>query len=349
MRQVTNTQIYKLFYSKLTDPLPLFVIIKKNNKGLIVNILRGAVFVGIAILSVQNMEASAGHAKRIAITIDDAPSPSTPLFTGQQRALSIIDHLRKVEAPPVGVFAIGGHVVAFGAEQLRLFGLAGHAVCNHTYSHRSLKSCSADEYVRDIQKAEALLKELPGYAPLFRHPYLDEGRPVQAQKVNSALKNLGYTNARITINNCDYYMSHILQKALHAGKRIDYEKLRTVYLQVMLECVDYFDGWSTLQGKESMNHVLLMHSNDLTALYIGDLIQALRDRGWTVISIHDAYKPVPSDFKNTPSKIAKTDSVNPARSRNSPKGMSFRYLAELFRQEKVFVDARSNETYTASN
>ena len=312
--------------------------------------MRRLLCVGIMILlSTQHADARVSHAKRIAITIDDAPSPSTPLFTGQQRALSIIDHLRKAEAPPIGVFAIGNHVVDFGAEQLKLYGLAGHAVCNHTYSHRSLKSCSADEYVRDIQKAEKLLKGMPGYAHLFRYPYLDEGYPAQTQKVNSALKDLGYTNARITINNCDYYMSHILQKGLHAGKRIDYEKLRTVYLQVMLECVEYFDGWFALQGKQSMNHVLLMHSNDLTALYIGDLVQALRDRGWTIISIHDAYKPVPNDFKNSPSKIVETNPVNPARARNSPKGMSAKYLAELFRQEKVFVDTRPNETYTALN
>lgn len=311
--------------------------------------LRGLLLIGITILSVQHSIARAHHAKRIAITIDDAPSPSTPLFTGLQRALSIIDHLRKSEAPPIGVFAIGSHVVDFGSEQLQLFGLAGHAVCNHTYSHRSLKNCSAESYIQDIKKAETLLKKLPGYAPLFRHPYLDEGYPTQSEKVNSALKDLGYTNARITINNCDYYMSYIMQKALRAGKRIDYEKLRSVYLKVMLECVEYFDGWFALQGKQSMNHVLLMHSNDLTALYIGDLVHALRDRGWTLISIHDAYTPIPDDFKNTPSKISETAPANPASSRNAPKGMSANYLAELFRQEKVFIDAKPNETYTASN
>ncbi len=144
-------------------------------------------------------------------------------------------------------------------------------------------------------------------------------------------------------------MSHILQNALRAGKRIDYEKLRTVYLKVMLECVEYFEGWFALQGKEAMNHVLLMHSNDLTALYIGDLVQALRDRGWTLISIHDAYKPVPSDFKNIAPKNPEASPVNPAKTRNSPKGMSAKYLVELFREEKVFVDVRPVETYTASN
>jgi hypothetical protein len=50
-------------------------------------------------LSIQHVSARIYHAKRIAITIDDAPSPSTPLFTGQQRALSIIDAMSLILVP----------------------------------------------------------------------------------------------------------------------------------------------------------------------------------------------------------------------------------------------------------
>jgi peptidoglycan/xylan/chitin deacetylase (PgdA/CDA1 family) len=165
------------------------------------------------------------------------------------------------------VFAIGQHAIAFGNDQLRAYGSAGHAVCNHTFSHRGLKSSSVSGYIADIQKAENLLKPLPGYTHMFRYPYLDEGYPSQSQAVRSELKKMGYTLANITVNNCDYYMSHLLQSALHRRKKIDYEKLKKVYLQTMLECVDFFEGWYALKGQTEINHVLLMHSNDLTALY----------------------------------------------------------------------------------
>lgn len=314
------------------------------------NNLRHLFVIGIIILSSSTAIArnKAEPVKRIAITIDDAPSPPTKMFRGQQCALSIIEKLKQVSAPPVGIFAIGKHVVDFGSEQLKSYGLAGHAVCNHTYSHYSLKNCSVDTYIKDIQKAELQLKDLPGYTRMFRYPYLDEGLPAQSQKMKTALADMGYTHANITINNCDYYMSYLLQKSLQSGKHIDFEKLKKVYLQVMLECVEYFEGWFVLQGRQSMNHVLLMHSNDLTALYIGDLVEELRNRGWTIVSIHDAYKPVPGDFANAPAKTDGTSITNPARTRNSPKGMSVRYLSELFQQEKVFVDAQPKETYTAS-
>lgn len=310
----------------------------------------GYVFVIGLILGNAVCEArtKADPVKRIAITIDDAPSPPTKMFTGQQRALSIIEKLKQVDAPAVGIFAIGKHAVDFGSDQLMSYGLAGHAICNHTYSHNSLKYCSVENYIKDIQKAEHQLKDIPGYTRLFRYPYLDEGYPAQSKKMQTALNDMGYTHANITINNCDYYMCHLLQRGLQSGKRLDVDKLRSVYLKVMLECVEYFEDWFVLQGKTNMNHVLLMHSNDLTALYIGDLVAELRNRGWTVISIHEAYKPVPEDFNNATTITTKALPTNPARARNSPKGMSPRYLAELFQQEKVFLDAKPNETYTAS-
>lgn len=288
--------------------------------------------------------------KRIAITIDDAPSPSTSLFTGLQRATSIIDQLKQVGAPPIGVFAIGQHAIAFGDEQLKAFGAAGHAICNHTFSHRSLKRSSVASYIADIQRADALFKPLPGYTRMFRYPYLDEGYPSQADAVRTQLHTMGYTLANITVNNCDYYMSHLLQSALNQRKKVDYDKLKKVYLQSMLECVDYFEGLYALRGQTEINHVLLMHSNDLTALYIGDLVTALRNKGWTIISIHDAYKPIPTDLpavSTTPTHSTFVE--NPAMKRNAPKSMSTRYLSELFRQEKVFIEEPRQETYTASN
>ncbi len=287
--------------------------------------------------------------KRIAITIDDAPSPSTTLFTGLQRASSIIEQLKKVEAPAIGIFAIGQHAVAFGDEQLKAYGAAGHAICNHTFSHRGLKRSSVGGYIADIQKAESVLKSLPGYTHMFRPPYLDEGYPTQSESVRAELKKMGYTLANITVNNCDYYMSHLLQSALARRKKIDYDKLKKVYLETMLECVDYFEGLYKLRGQGVINHVLLMHSNDLTALYIGDLITALRDKGWTIISVHDAYKSVPKDLSEKEfSKRAETPlAENPAEKRNAPQSMSTRYLSDLFHQEKVIVDEIRQENYTA--
>ena len=39
----------------------------------------------------------------------------------------------------------------------------------------------------------------------------------------------------------------------------------------------------------SPRHVLLLHENDLAALFIGDLVTELRARGWTIISATEAF------------------------------------------------------------
>lgn len=189
---------------------------------------------------------------------------------------------------------------------------------------------------------------------MFRYPYLDEGSPPQYQAARAELKKMGYTLADVTVKNCDYYMAYLLQSALRGGQKVDFSRLKKVYLGSMLEYVDFFEEWYETHGHAAINHVLLMHSNDLTALYIGDLMQALRDKGWEIISVHDAYKPVPMvvmhPLENMGTKVEnKAAADNPATKRNAPKSMSTRYLSDLFHQEKVFIDEKSQETYTASN
>jgi peptidoglycan/xylan/chitin deacetylase (PgdA/CDA1 family) len=291
----------------------------------------------------------AGHSpKRIALSIDDAPSPDTPLFTGKQRTLATIAQLKKAKSPPVGVFAIGRHVVDFGADQLNAFARAGHAIGNHTFTHLPLKSCNTHQYIQDIARTDLLLKQLPGYVQLFRYPCLDEGNPQQSHQVQAALTQMGYTNAYVTINNFDFYMNTLVQQAVRRGQFVDFQKLKDVYVRVMLECVEFYDGLATLQKRHPLNHVLLLHANDLTALYVGDLLTALRERGWTIISIHNAYKAVPKNFKNKFAKVQMELTANPASLRNAPKGMSLSYLSELFKQENVFIDVKPLQTYTAA-
>lgn len=210
-----------------------------------------------------------------------------------------------------------------------------------------LKNWRTESYIQDIARADSLLRNVKGFTPLFRHPYLDEGYPAQSHRVSKALSDMGYTNAYVTVNNFDFYLNSLLQSALKQRKFIDFNKLRTVYLKVMLECVDYYDGLAKLQGRHPMNHVLLMHSNDLTALYIGDLLTALRERGWTIVSIHNAYKPIPQGFKNKPVLVSASTTHNPATLRNNPRSMSFNYLANLFKEEKVVLDSNPLGTYTA--
>jgi len=79
------------------------------------------------------------------------------------------------------------------------------------------------------------------------------------------------------------------QAALREKKKIDYGKLRQIYLDHLWKSVAFYDQMARQVIGRSPKHVLLLHENDLAALYVDDLAQLLRDKGWKIISPVEAY------------------------------------------------------------
>ena len=111
---------------------------------------------------------------------------------------------------------------------------------------------------------------------------------------------MGYVDAFITIDNFDFYMEDLFRKALRAGKEIDYSKLRKFYVETLYQGVKFYDELAIKALGRSVKHVMLLHENDLAALYIGDLISHLKRKGWKVISPEESYRdPVTRRFPST--------------------------------------------------
>jgi hypothetical protein len=130
-----------------------------------------------------------------------------------------------------------------------------------------------------------------GFAPWFRYPFLDEGRskPVR-DSIRSALKDLGLSNGYVTIDNYDWYLNSLLRKAKQEGKKVNHGNLRSVYLEHIWNSVQFYDSIARQTLGRSPRHVLLLHENDLTAYFLSDLIQLLREKGWKIISPTEAYE-----------------------------------------------------------
>ena len=52
----------------------------------------------------------------------------------------------------------------------------------------------------------------------------------------------------------------------------------------------FYDKIAKKQLGRSPKHVLLLHENDMAALYLGELIQHTRGKGWEIISPQEAYQ-----------------------------------------------------------
>jgi len=228
-----------------------------------------------------------GNDKRIAITIDDAPMASSMVFTGLERTKRIINDLEV----PAAVFVIGENISnKSGRDRLKLYDEAGYTIANHTYSHYSCSKISSEEFINDIRKADDLLRRYENFHPLFRYPYLDECRSQEKkEKVSSFLKEHGYKNGYVTIVTSDWYINKLLQKALRQGKKVNYSKLQDLYLKVMIGYVNYYYRFYLEKLGYSPPHSLLLHENDLTALYLPQLVKSLEDEGWVFINPEGVY------------------------------------------------------------
>lgn len=236
--------------------------------------------------------AQAIHTKRIALTIDDAPRGMGPHYSGEQRTDALIDSLRSVKAGPVAFFITTQNIDKNGnRERIESYASAGHLIANHSHQHPWLSRVDADEYIAGIDAAEKLLQGFDNRRPWFRFPYLDEGSTLaKRDQLRRALKQRDLTNGYVTVDNYDWYIESKWKEAVEELRTVDLNALRDVYLKVMLSAVNFFDELAIKQLAESPAHVLLLHENDLAALFIDDLISELRAQGWEIISPDQAYQ-----------------------------------------------------------
>lgn len=130
------------------------------------------------------------NAPRIYLTFDDGPSAqSTP------KILEILDtyHIK-------ATFFIPGYTAENLPDMVKLIASKGHVIANHSYSHdyRAVYA-SADVFMKDIEKGEAVLTRILGKAPLrlVRFPAGSaavelEANPKMREKIKSRLEAGGW-------------------------------------------------------------------------------------------------------------------------------------------------------------
>jgi peptidoglycan-N-acetylglucosamine deacetylase len=144
------------------------------------------------------------------------------------------------------------------------------------------------------------------------------------------------------VDNYDWEMNRLLQKAIQTGKKVDYDKLRQLYLDVLLACIEFYDNMAVNLLGRSPKHVLLLHENDINALFIGDLVRELRKLGWQIISPKLAYTDAiatqvsSSIFLRNSGRIAEMASDLGFQGPFEHESCDEAYLAKLFEDRNVF-------------
>lgn len=239
------------------------------------------------------MNPSFAQPREITITIDDLPFVGTThnipanLQREQERFLNIMNALIKHEVPATG-FVIGGSIEKDQWQLLQQFHDEGFVIANHTYSHANLNRTSAEQYIKDIDRADKLLAPLMKQTKYFRYPYLADGQGSKKQQVLDYLAENNYVIAPVTIDSKDFKFNAELL-AIHWRSRPQHlDRIKKRYLSYIWQQTLRAERISDKKYGKPMPQILLIHANLLNSHTLDDLIQMYKDNGYTFVSLDKA-------------------------------------------------------------
>jgi peptidoglycan-N-acetylglucosamine deacetylase len=245
--------------------------------------------------------------KQVALSFDDIPRSAGAFLTHEERTAKIIESLRLAMVEQAVFFVNPGSLKqkdrSGGESRILAYVNAGHLIANHSYTHPSLTSVTADAYLADIDAAEAWLKGRKGYRPWFRFPYLNEGGKDKEKRdaIRSGLKARGLMNGYVTADGSDWHLEQLTLDAKAAGKAMDLVQLKQLYVASQMSALEYHDQLARDTIGRSPAHVLLLHETDLAALFLPDLLAELKRSGWSVIAADKAYRdPISKAMPDVP-------------------------------------------------
>ena len=217
---------------------------------------------------------------------------NTVKLTGAERNQAILAALRS-RSVKAALFVRGSNIDNDeGKGLLKAWDTEGHLIGNHSYSHLYYNNpkISAGTFEQDILRCEQLLKDFSRFQKIFRFPYLKEGETAEKRDaLREFLQQQGYRVGHVTIDTSDWIIDDRLRKRLAKDPAADLNPYRRFYLDHMWERALYYNDLSHKVAGRNVMHTILMHFNLLNALFLGDLIDMFKDKGWPVIDAVSAF------------------------------------------------------------
>ena len=233
-------------------------------------------------------------AQSIAITLDDGPMLDvTPLLTPVERNDAILRHLRDK-----GVQAMFFVTLKNGADRpegmalLESLAESGQLIANHTVTHPDFnaEATSLAAFEQEVLGCDEAIRALPGYRRLLRFPFLREGAAeAKRDGIRAFLQAQGYRIGYVSIDTSDWLVDQKLKEALARDAKLDLAPWRDFYLAHLWEHAQAYDRLGRQLYGRDVKHVLLLHHRLINALFLGDVIDMFRARGWTILSPDDAF------------------------------------------------------------
>ncbi|MBK7398223.1 MAG: polysaccharide deacetylase family protein [Myxococcales bacterium] len=282
--------------------------------------------------------APVSRARRFAVTMDDPSLVETPRLDVAARDAAILATLA-ARRHLAALFVCGKRVDSEeGAKLLHRWSAAGHALGNHSYAHRYFHdpAMTVVEFAAELKKGEAVIRPHRTFTRRFRFPFLKEGDTKEKRDLaREVLVAQGYTNGHVTIDASDWAFDARLTKRLRREPAADLAPFRAAYVAHMVDRARHYDGLARDLFGRTIAHTLLVHHSLLNALFLGDVLQALTNEGFTLVNADEAYAdPI---YRSLPDTLPAGESLVASIARS--KGAVLRYPGEDADYEKSTLDA----------
>ncbi len=252
------------------------------------------VFLFAAITSVRGQAPT----RTMAVTIDDLPyvkiGEGTYLKRASAATAKILSTLKKHKVPAVG-FVNEGKLEPAGEREARIELLRqwvnhGMVLANHTYSHPDFNLRTVEQFQEEITKGEVVSRELMRsrgpYQLYFRHPMTHTGDTREKKEaIEKFLTERGYKVTPHTIENSDYIFNVPYAPAVLKGDEALAKRLREEYLNFTIATTEFAEKISAQLFGREIPQLLLIHTNDITADALDEMLQRFEQRGYTFTTL----------------------------------------------------------------
>jgi peptidoglycan-N-acetylglucosamine deacetylase len=247
----------------------------------------------VSILLTSRIDSQSNAQPTIAFSFDDGRTDDMPNYKGEIWNNLIIDQLKKNQIQSV-LFVSGRSLDnEKGKAFLEKWNEAGNYIANHTYSHPGYNdtsmTCAAE--IREILKCDSVINGYLNYQKIFRFPFLKVGNTIaKRDSICAFLKQNGYKQGWVTIDNSDWYICSRLLQRLRSDPQADISGFRAYYINSIFKHAQYYENLSMGINHRHIPHTLLLHINLTSALFLSDLIEKFKKEGWNIVNYSVAIK-----------------------------------------------------------
>lgn len=238
--------------------------------------------------------------RRVAFTFDDLPGLGAPCDVAVFERLNrkLVGAIRRNAIPAAGL-VVESRLCPEQRHRIgKLYEIwldAGLELGNHTHSHRDFNSTPLAEYQEDVIAGEKTLRPLLAARgmPLryFRYPFLRAGTELAKKRAfERFLRERGYSNAPVTIDNDEYIFAGVYATASKKGDVKLAARVADEYIRYMKSVFLFYEKLSIDTLGYELPQILLLHVNEINADHLDRLAQLARDRGYTFISMEEALR-----------------------------------------------------------